>query len=254
LVIAPSRFTLDTVQALFPDVLGEVLHYPLPDQVTATSDLTAEHRNVIRKQLGAYPEDTVIFQASRIEPWKGPDLVLRALGRLHDLPNWRFWLAGGVQRNQECRYFNDLKRLAIELGIEERVVFLGQRTDVPDLMRASDLYCQGNRGPETFGLSFLEANYCGLPIVTSDLGAASEWIDPSFGILVAPENVDALAKALRMLLTDAGRRKAMGACAKDRAIALCDPSKQLHRLSQLLLRAAGHDKTVKQVDAQTTCR
>jgi glycosyltransferase involved in cell wall biosynthesis len=252
LVIAPSRFTLDTLQPLLPDVSGEVLCYPLPVQVTATSDLTAEHRIAIRAELRARPEDTVILQASRIEQWKGPDLVLRALRRLHDLPNWRFWLAGGVQRNHERSYFNELKRLAFELGIEDRVVFLGQRTDVPVLMRASDLYCQGNRGPEAFGLSFLEANYCGLPIVTSDLGAASEWIDPSSGILVAPENLDDLAKALRMLVTDAARRKTMGACAKDRAIELCNASKQLHRLSQLLARAAGHDRTVKQVDTQTT--
>lgn len=252
LVIAPSRFTLNTVQPLFPDVSGEVVYYPLPVQVTAASDLAAEHRIAIRTQLRARPEDTVILQASRIEPWKGPDLVLRALSKLRDLPNWRFWLAGGAQRNYERSYYNELKRLAVELAIEDRVEFLGQRTDVPVLMRAADLYCQGNRGPEAFGLSFLEANYCGLPVVTSDLGAASEWFDPSSGILVAPENVDDLAKALRILLADAGRRKAMGACAKDRAMELCNTAKQLHRLSQLLARAAGPDRAVKQIDAQTT--
>jgi glycosyltransferase involved in cell wall biosynthesis len=224
---------------LHPDVPGEVLYYPLPAQITATPDLAAEHRNAIRTKLGAHPEDTVILQACRIEPWKGPDLVLRALSRLHELPNWRFWLAGGAQRKHERSYFNELKRLAIELGIDDRVVFLGQRTDVPVLMRACDLYCQGNRGPEAFGLAFVEASYCGLPIVTSQLGAASEWIDPSSGILVAPKNVDDLAQALRILLTDAGRRKMMGGCAKDRVIELCNASKQLHRLSQLLARAAG---------------
>jgi glycosyltransferase involved in cell wall biosynthesis len=233
-------------------VPSEVLYYPLPVQVTTTSDLATERRIAIRKELGAFPEDTVILQASRIERWKGPDLVLRALRRLHDLPNWRFWLAGGAQRNHEHCYFNELKRLAIELGIEDRVLFLGQRTDVPLLMRAADVYCQGNRGPESFGLSFLEASYCGLPIVTSDLGAASEWIDPSSGILVAPENVDELAKALRTLLMDVARRKAMGACANVRAIELCDASKQLHRLSQLLTRAAGDDRTAEQNDALIT--
>jgi len=252
LVIAPSQFTLNTVQPLHPDVPGEVLYYPLPSQITATSELTAEQRNAIRMELGAHSGDTVILQACRMEPWKGPDLVLRALSKLHDLPNWRFWLAGGAQRKHERSYFNELKRLTVKLGIEDRVVFLGQRTDVPVLMRACDLYCQGNRGPEAFGLSFVEASYCGLPIVTSDFGAASEWIDPSSGILVAPENVDDLAQALRILLTDARRRKGMGACAKNRVIELCNTSKQLHRLSQLLAQAAGYDRMRKQVDAQTT--
>ncbi len=252
LVLAPSRFTLDTVQPLHPDVPSEVLYYPLPSQITAASDLAAEHRNATRTKLGAHPEDTVILQACRIEPWKGPDLVLRALSRLHDLPNWRFWLAGGAQRKHEHSYFNELKRLAIELDLADRVIFLGQRTDVPVLMRACDLYCQGNRGPEAFGLSFVEASYCGLPIVTSHLGAASEWIDPSSGFLVAPENVDDLAQALRILVTDADRRKVMGACAKDRVTELCNASKQLHRLSQLLGQAAGGVRIVKHVDAQTT--
>jgi 2-polyprenyl-3-methyl-5-hydroxy-6-metoxy-1,4-benzoquinol methylase len=191
----------------------------------------------------------VILQASRIERWKGPDLVLRALGHLKDRPNWRFWLAGGAQRSQELSYFNELKRLTVALDIEDRVEFLGQRTDVPQLMRASDLYCQGNRGPESFGLSFLEASYCGLPVVTSNLGAPSEWIDPSAGILVAPENVEDFAQALRGFLTDATRRKAMGARAKDKAIELCNSQKQLHQLFQMLARTTMHYSTALRADA-----
>jgi glycosyltransferase involved in cell wall biosynthesis len=251
LIIAPSRHTLVAVQPLFPEVPGEVLYYPLPAQVTATADLDAGQRMVIRTQFKARPEDTVILQASRIERWKGPDLVLRALGRLRDLPNWRFWLAGGTQRGQERSFFNELKRIAVELNIEDRVQFLGQRTDVPLLMRASDLYCQGNRGEEAFGLSFLEAAYCGLPVVTSDLGAASEWIDPSAGILVAQENVEELAVALRTLLIDPSRRRAMGAYAKDRAIELCDAQRQLHRLSQLLAGSSEYYRQTKPTDVVT---
>jgi glycosyltransferase involved in cell wall biosynthesis len=250
-IVAPSLYCLDSVRSLFPKVTGEVIYCPLPPQVTETEELSAEKRLAIRAQLGARFEDVVILQASRIEQWKGPDLVLRALGRLNDLPNWRFWLAGGAQRNHELSYFNELNRLAVELDIKDRVAFLGQRTDVPMLMRASDLYCQGNRGPESFGISFLEACYCSLPVVTSDLGAASEWIDPSAGILVAPENVEALAQALRTLLTDAARRKAMGTRAKDKAIELCYAPKQLRQLFQLLARATGRNRTVEQGNVLT---
>jgi glycosyltransferase involved in cell wall biosynthesis len=253
LIIAPSRHTLASVQLLFPQVPGEVLYYPLPAQVTATADLTAEERMALRTQLQARPEDTVILQASRIERWKGPDLVLRALGRLQALPNWRFWLAGGAQRRHECSFLGELKRLAVELKIEDRVQFLGQRTDVPLLMRAADLYCQGNRGKESFGLSFLEAGYCGLPVVTTDLGAVPEWLDPSAGILVAVENVEALAQALRRLLTDAAQRKAMGACAKDKALELCNTSNQLHKLAQMLVRVSRRDRTADKGDALTSC-
>jgi glycosyltransferase involved in cell wall biosynthesis len=251
LVIAPSRHTLDSVQPLFPGVPGEVLHYPLPAHVTETAELSAEQRLAIRAGLGARPEDVVILQASRIEPWKGPDLVLRALGRLTGLPNWRFWLAGGAQRKQELSYFDELKRIAVEAGIGNRVEFLGQRSDVSVLMRAADLYCQGNRGPEGFGLSFLEAGYCGLPIVTSALGGAAELIDPSTGNLVAPEKVEDLAEALRALVTDADRRKAIGDRAKAKAIEMCHATKQMRQLSQMFARASGHCLTASRGDVRT---
>lgn len=240
LVIAPSHYTLNTVQSIHPDVPGEVLYYPLPANFTARTVLSVEQRIKIRSDLGARTDDTVILQAIRIEPWKGPDLVLRALSRLKALPNWRFWFVGGAQRDHEVSYFNKLKRLCIELDIEDRVQFLGQRTDVPLLMQASDLYCQGNRGPETFGLAFLEACYSGVPIVTTDMGAPSEWIDPSAGILVAPENVEELAEALRTLSTDQARRREMGARAQVKAIELCNTTKQMYKLSQMFARASGH--------------
>ena len=152
----------------------------------------------------------MILQASRIEAWKGPDRTLHALARLRDIPGWRLWMAGGPQRHEERALYENLKRIAEEAGIGERVAFLGQRSDVPALMRAADIYCQGNRGPEGFSLAFLEAGFCGLPIVTTDLGGAAEIVDASTGILVPPgEDVTALSEALRSLITDADRRAAL---------------------------------------------
>ena len=131
-----------------------------------------------------------------------------------------------------------MKRIAEEAGIGERVAFLGQRSDVPALMRAADIYCQGNRGPEGFSLAFLEAGFCGLPIVTTDLGGAAEMVDPSTGILVPPgEDVTAFSEALRSLIVDADRRAAFGARAREKAIRACDTGQQLRRLADLLAGA-----------------
>jgi glycosyltransferase involved in cell wall biosynthesis len=215
---------------MFPEVPAAVLNYPVPPQVAATVKLSPDRRAALRNELGARPQDVVILQASRPERWKGPDLVLRALARLRDLPNWRFWLAGGAQRNQEVAYFRELKGLASDLGIADRVVLLGQRTDVSTLMRASDLYCQGNRGPEGFSLSFLEACYSGLPVVTSDLGGAPEMIDDSCGVLVPPEDLQLLADGLRRLITNSDLRSALSVAARQQAIRLCDTKQQIRRL------------------------
>jgi glycosyltransferase involved in cell wall biosynthesis len=148
-------------------------------------------------------------------------------------------MAGGCQREGERRYFESLQAQADRLGLRERVRFLGERQDVLRLMSASDLYCQGNRGPEGFGLAFLEALSAGLPIVTSALGGALELVDERCGMLVPAEDVGALAAALRALITDGALRRRMGEAARGRARGLCDPGTQLERLRQTLASQVG---------------
>jgi glycosyltransferase involved in cell wall biosynthesis len=233
---------VDSYRSQFPGVRGEVLNYPIPPQVVEAGELGSEERRSIRQQLGAGSGDVVILQASRIESWKGPDLTLRALARLRDLPRWQFWLAGGIQRPSEQPFFDLLHQIASDGEIANRVRFLGQRSDVARLMRAADLYCQGNRGPEGFSLSFLEASYCGLPIITTDLGGASEMIDPETGILVPPEEgVTGLADALRSLLVDPDRRATMACRARAKAVRLGDARQQLRRLAGFLASTSPTD-------------
>jgi glycosyltransferase involved in cell wall biosynthesis len=236
LLLAPSRHAADTWQRPFRDTRIEVLNYPLPPLVQGRSS----ERSILRASLGTSADAVVILQASRIEAWKGPDRTLHALARLRDVPGWRLWMAGGPQRHEECALYENLQRIAEEAGIAERVAFLGQRSDVPALMGAADIYCQGNRGPEGFGLTFLEAGFYSLPVVTTDLGGAAEVVDAATGILVPPgEDVTELSEALRCLITDADRRAALGAQAHERVIRSCDTGQQLRRLADLLAVVGG---------------
>lgn len=243
LLLAPSKHSLASYSDWFPNAKRAVLNYPLPARLSAASDDRSERRAKLREKMGVGPNDVVIMQASRVERWKGPDVVLRALGQIRSVPGWRFWIVGSPQRPQETAYFEELKAIASFERISERVVLVGSRNDVADLMLAADVYCQGNRGPEGFSLSFLEASYCGLPIVTSDLGGASEMIDPSTGILVPREDVNALANSLERLIVDSELRKSMGAAARQKADSLCSTSGQLKRLHRLLSIAAGRSSS-----------
>lgn len=239
LIIAPSKHTVGTWRHLFPSTRAEALNNPLPPQMTDSQRLAIDRRVEIRSKFGASHQDVIVLQASRMEAWKGPDLTLTALARLRDLPNWRLWLAGGAQRPEEQELVRYLHRLTDELGIADRVTFLGQRSDIPDLMQSADIYCQGNRGPEGFSLSFLEASYSGLPVVTTDLGGAGEMVDGETGFLVPPgEDVTQLASALRELITNPGLRAEMGIRAREKAIRLCEPKQQLARLARWLVEAA----------------
>jgi glycosyltransferase involved in cell wall biosynthesis len=227
-VVANSRFTAGTVGAIFPGVPVAVWHLPVTvPKVSAT-------RAEVRAEFGTADDAVVILQASRLERWKGQAVLLDALARLKAVPGWECWLAGGVQKAGEADYLADLKAAADRGGVADRVRFLGQRSDVPRLMAAADVFCQPNAGPEPFGVAFVEALYAGLPVVTAAFGGAVEVVDESCGVLTPPGDAAAVADALKELIRDPHRRRALGTAGPTRARALCDPARQVSALAREL--------------------
>jgi len=230
-VVANSRFTATTAATVFPGVPTDTVYLPVERRET---DRDAA-RQELREELGTDREMVVILQASRLERWKGQTVHLEALGQLKSLSAWEAWFAGGPQRPAEDAYLGELKRRADELGVGPRVKFLGQRTDVPRLMAAADVYCQPNTGPEPFGIVFIEALHAGLPVVTSNIGGAAEIVTPDCGILCPPGDVRAVADALRELITDLDRRQRLALAGPTRAAELCEPEHRLKCLARALL-------------------
>jgi glycosyltransferase involved in cell wall biosynthesis len=228
LAICNSRFTASTLPRLYSGVASEVLHYAIAPAAPGRP------REEVRRALGTGAETPVIIQVSRMEPWKGQRDLLRALARLEQRPEWECWVVGGAQRPPERRYQAELEALARRWNLAARVRFLGQRTDVADLLGAADLFCQPNTDPEPFGITFVEALYAGLPVVTAALGGALEIVDDSCGVLVEPRDAAALARALGDLLDDPARRTALADAAPARARRLCDPAAQLPQLHDIL--------------------
>ena len=109
------------------------------------------------------------------------------------------------------------RELVRERGIEGSVRFLGSRTDVPDLLRASDLFVHPSR-EEGFSNAVLEAMAAGLPVVAFDVGGNAEAVaHGETGLLAPARDSGALAAAMTELLGDAGRRRAMGEAGRRRA-------------------------------------
>ena len=228
LAICNSRYTSDRARPRLPEVRSEI-HYPpacpLPAAVAPRAQL--------RAALGVTEPATVIAIVARLERLKGHQLLIQALARLSS-PAWHAWVIGGPQRPEEAHYLRVLERDAVSAGIAVRVRFLGERTDVSDLLHAADIYCQPNVGPEAFGLSFVEALGAGLPVVTSRLGAAPEIVDHRCGILFEPGSVDGLVSALDRLLTDPAERRQLARNAPARAARFCDLRAASERLAQSL--------------------
>ncbi|MGH9913773.1 MAG: glycosyltransferase family 4 protein, partial [Pyrinomonadaceae bacterium] len=230
LAICDSHYVKTLLPSIFGNVRSEVFYYPLAPRESSVNGA----RKLIREELKTASEAVVITQISRLEKWKGHRLHLEALGRLKDVQGWVCWVVGGSQRPHEEEYLNQLKAQANQLGIGDRVIFLGQRTDVRRILSASDIHCQPNIGPEPFGVVFTEALSEGVPVVTTSMGGAREVIDKTCGVLVPEGDVDAIANALRQLIDNTDLRRSMGAAGPHRVKLLCDPERQLNQLHNML--------------------
>jgi glycosyltransferase involved in cell wall biosynthesis len=238
LLIGVSKHTMEQGrEVLFPKAQTGVINYPMPWPFERYEGESGD-RASLRREFETKDDDIVIVQAARMNEWKGQKNLLAALALMKDTPGWVHWMLGGAQSEEEKAYFASLQEMAKADGIADRVRFIGQRSDVPRFLAASDIYCQANNESEGFSLSFTEAFSAGLPIITTDIGSASEVVSPDTGILTPLHDDKALAEALKALVTDSARRTAMGQAAKQRVKMLCDTGQQIRRVHSELSRVA----------------
>jgi glycosyltransferase involved in cell wall biosynthesis len=123
-------------------------------------------------------------------------------------------------------------RAAAALG--PRLVRLGYRRDVPQLLAAADVFCLPSHF-EGLPMSVIEAMLAGLPVVATDIRGPREQVVPGeTGLLVPPVTVGPLAAALTRLADDPALRAAMGAAGRARALDRFDEAKVLARTVALL--------------------
>jgi glycosyltransferase involved in cell wall biosynthesis len=148
-----------------------------------------------------------VTMVGRLSPWKGQDLFLSAFARAFPTGEVRAQIVGEALFGEEA-YAASLHELARELEIADRVDFLGFRRDVADVLRVSDIQVVASRIPEPFGNVVIEGMACGTAVVAPNAGGPAEVLTHDVtGLLVEPDDVEALAEALRQLAEDPVRRK-----------------------------------------------
>ncbi len=148
----------------------------------------------------------------RAHPFKGIDILIRALV---DLPSDVHALLVGEGDRRA-----DYQALAKDLGLAERVHFLGRLDDekLVRALRSMDVFAfPSTSGAEAFGLAMLEAMSCGVPVVASDLPGVRRVADQA-GLLVPPGDQVALSRALNTLLEDKKLRAELGQAARAKAV------------------------------------
>lgn len=229
LILCNSNFVRSLVIQHHPHARIEVLYYPL---LSRADRPVTSNRMTTRAMFATSETSTVIVQASRFQPWKGHEHHLRALALTP--VEMVSWFLGAAQGPTERRYVAQLRKLASELGVSDRVRWVGHRADVMKLLPSADILCQPNLGPEPFGISFVEAMAAGLPVVTSAMGGALEVVDESSGILVPPGDTAALANALNALAHSASLRRQLGSGGLSRSYRLCSVEEQMPALETSL--------------------
>jgi glycosyltransferase involved in cell wall biosynthesis len=135
---------------------------------------------------------------------KNHRLFLRMAARLRDrFPALQFALAGDGPLRSE------LERQARDLGLEGRVLFLGDRRDVPAVLASIDVSVMPSAS-ESLSNVVLESMAAGVPVVATRVGGNGELITEDRGVLVPPDDDEALAEAVERLLRDAPRRATLG--------------------------------------------
>ena len=158
-----------------------------------------------RQKLGLTENVTLALFAGDIRtPRKNLDTILHALVKVPDLH-----LA--VVGNTEGSPF---PQLAASLGLDQRVRFLGYRRDIPQIMRAADMFVFPSRY-EACTLVLLEALSSGLPVITATATGGAELVTPECGVvLLDSDDTDALSAALLSLVSDRPLRERMGKAAR----------------------------------------
>ena len=195
----------------------------------------------VRQELGIPMEAPVVGVLSRLTKIKGHEYFLQAAALIAArVPDVRFLIVGDTKEKEEYR--EELKRLVLKLGIEDRVVFTGFRLDVPELLAALSVSVLPSLGLEGLSNALLESMAAGLPVVATRVGGTPEIVEDGVnGLLVAPADAEGLARAIRRLLGNkmlarslgqAGRRMVLTRYSLEKSVATTE---RLYR--DLLLRA-----------------
>jgi glycosyltransferase involved in cell wall biosynthesis len=158
--------------------------------------------NSITKELNLNGE-VVVSCIGRIIPWKGQHIFIEALAHVaRKHPDIKALVVGPFEKGVgDVSYYNHLVKLTHELALDGKVIFTGNRNDIPEILGVSDIVVHSSVEPEPQGLIIVEALLNRKPVVVADAGGASELvIDEQDGLKVVPGNVIEMAAAICTLI------------------------------------------------------
>jgi glycosyltransferase involved in cell wall biosynthesis len=220
--VSISQEVAKTVQAIYGrDIYTPVIYNGIP---TSRFILRAEQGNAKNKK------NLIVLHIGRFAPQKNHLLLIEAFAMAFKKnPIMQLWLVGDGPLRPT------VEKIILEKGLEENVVFFGIREDVPKLLALSDMLVLSSYY-EGVPLTVLEAMAAGKPVVATAVGGVPELIEDGVtGILVSPNNPEALAKGILHLAKDTNLRQRMGRAAQEHTLDRFDISRTARGYEALYL-------------------
>jgi glycosyltransferase involved in cell wall biosynthesis len=205
-----------------------------------SSDMpTDEQRSTARRALGVDDDTVLVLMVGRVNSWKGHDLLLDAIELLpaRVASGFKLLLVGGPPPGEPDR-MRALQARVEASPLSDCIQVHGFSDDVSPFYAAADVSVVPSREPEPFGRVAIEAMAAGVPVIAANHGGLSEIVsDGDSGLLVPPNDEQALADALSRMIGSRDDRHRMGQQAKCRQAELFSLAAYRSKVAQVLQEA-----------------
>lgn len=167
-------------------------------------DLKLFNNNVtgtLKSELSMNKQDFLIGMVGRIDRWKGFHHLISVIPQISkELNDFKIAIVGEEILTKEKGYKAELITLAENLGVGDKVVFLGNRFDIPNVMKSFDIFISYSKA-EPFGRVIVEAMAMETPVIVANSGGAPEIVDESgCGLIVEGSSQEELIKSIKFLI------------------------------------------------------
>jgi glycosyltransferase involved in cell wall biosynthesis len=242
IVVANSRYTARSVLELAPGANVEVVHNPVDVE---RWDPARIDRGAARARLGRAGERSVLLGVlAQLSPWKGQDTAIEVLRLLREEGiDAHLLLIGSAKFTARATRFDNeaylagLRARVAQLGLEDRVSWLGEREDAPEIVRALDVLLLPSL-EEPFGRALIEAMALEVPVLATSVGGPTEIVsDGQDGYLLPPREPGAWAQAVRQIVERPDRGRELGSAGRRRVLASFTAERHATAMLELYARA-----------------
>ncbi|MEZ5278300.1 MAG: glycosyltransferase [Opitutaceae bacterium] len=232
-IIVNSRYALERVirEARVPS--DRIALVPNPVLLNHSRRPIGMMRQSLREQAGAGDETVVLISCAQFRPEKNQIGLVEMVARLPAEPDWQLWLMGTGKTEKAVR------ARVQALGLEARIRFPGFQMDPSPWINAADIGVRASRS-DSLSNFLIEAQWLGLPVVTTDVGGAGEcMVQGESGWITPIDDLEAFGHAVRRLIVDPGLREKAGKAGQVFAHQHFEPEAQFRKQTDFLKRMTG---------------